>query len=68
MPMAIVWNWRRSRSRRTPPAYFYDATRWDPYVVGEDHVFVIGDNRNGSIDSREFGDVPLSRVVGTALN
>ena len=46
----------------------YNATRWDPYVVGEDHVFVIGDNRNGSIDSREFGDVPLSRVVGTALN
>lgn len=46
----------------------FDATRWDPYVVGEDSVFVIGDNRNGSVDSRTFGDVPLSRVVGTALN
>lgn len=44
------------------------ATRWDPYVVGEDCVFMLGDNREESVDSRAFGDVPLSRIVGTAMN
>lgn len=46
----------------------YDATRWDPYVVGEGCVFMIGDNRPLSQDSRVFGDVPTSRIVGIAIN
>ena len=46
----------------------YATTRLDPYVVGEGCIFVMGDNRGGSVDSRAFGDVPLSRVIGTAMN
>lgn len=46
----------------------YATTRLDPYVVGEGCIFVMGDNRGGSVDSRAFGDVPLSRVVGTAMD
>lgn len=36
------------------------------YEVPEDHVFVIGDNSFNSWDSRAFGDVPLSDVIGKA--
>lgn len=43
------------------------ATRLSPYVVGEGCMFVVGDNRSGSVDSRTFGDVPLSRAIGTAI-
>ena len=35
-------------------------------TVPEYHCFVLGDNRNNSYDSRNFGPVPLSTVVGRA--
>jgi len=37
------------------------------YVVPQDSVFVIGDNRDNSTDSRAWGKVPLSYVRGEAL-
>lgn len=35
-------------------------------VVSEDHVYVLGDNRTNSTDSRIIGEVPLSNIVGKA--
>lgn len=35
-------------------------------IVKPGHVFVMGDNRDHSSDSRKFGQVPLSDVVGRA--
>jgi signal peptidase I len=35
-------------------------------VVEPDHVFVLGDNRTNSTDSRVIGQVPLSNIVGKA--
>jgi signal peptidase I len=36
-------------------------------VVPEGHIYVLGDNRNFSKDSREIGTVPLDHVIGKKL-
>jgi len=41
-----------------------DGMYFGPVTVPDDSVFLLGDHRDGSIDSREFGAVPLASVVG----
>lgn len=38
-----------------------------PFDVGEDEVFVMGDNRQFSFDSRRFGTIEFDAVVGRAF-
>lgn len=39
----------------------------NPIVVQPGYIFVMGDNRNNSKDSRELGQIPLEEVMGGAV-
>ncbi|HEX3798319.1 MAG TPA: S26 family signal peptidase [Verrucomicrobiae bacterium] len=39
-----------------------------PYTVPAKQYFVIGDNWANSLDSRQYGAVPLTNVWGKVLN
>jgi signal peptidase I len=44
-----------------------EATKYGPEVVPMNHIFVLGDNRDSSDDSRYWGMIPVDRVDGRVV-
>lgn len=53
------------RELKTPGGSFLKESM--PFQIPKDHYFVIGDNRLGSSDSREWGPLKKELIIGQAL-
>jgi signal peptidase I len=54
-------------SRFGPPAAMPSLHEWGPLVVPSGTFFMIGDNRDNSVDSRYYGPVPRENLRGTTM-
>ncbi len=47
--------------------YYIDQIKANVYIVGQDYYFMMGDNRDNSLDSRYWGPVPRDHIMGEGL-
>ena len=69
-PRGEEFGWQReflvSRAARIA-SYHASRNNWGPIVVPAKHYFMLGDNRDNSLDSRYWGFVPDSLVLGSPI-
>lgn len=69
-PSADEFDWQRNFLVRQPlarPSYHPSRNNWGPLVIPAGNYFVLGDNRDNSLDSRYWGFVPASLVRGRPM-
>jgi len=69
-PVAADFRWQRNYLVRTAEAsagFHPSRNNWGPLVVPERNFFVLGDNRDNSLDSRYWGFVPDSLLRGRPM-
>jgi signal peptidase I len=62
----LVVNGARQREAYVADPDAIDSVYFGPVTVAKGSLFVLGDNRANSEDSRDFGAVPADRVIGRA--
>ena len=60
----MVWQRDHLVSTMDPDAYEPTRDNWGPLVVPEGHVFMLGDHRDSSYDSRYWGPLAQWRIEG----
>ncbi len=64
----LIQRYEHHQARLLPSGAFeIDSVRTAHYVLEQDYFFVLGDNRDSSVDSRVWGFVPMDHIVGKAL-
>jgi signal peptidase I len=69
-PSGEDFRWQRDHLVKTAQAfsgYHPSRNNWGPIVVPNRHYFMLGDNRDNSLDSRYWGFVPDSLIRGRPL-